>query len=83
MISPDKVETMIQTALPDAQVTVLSNDGEHFEVTVISSQFEGKRRVQQHQLVYGAVKEAMATEAIHALALNTLTPSESQQTSPN
>jgi acid stress-induced BolA-like protein IbaG/YrbA len=77
MISPDKVEVMIQTALPDAQVTVLSNDGEHFEVTVISSQFEGKRRVQQHQLVYGAVKEAMATEAIHALALNTLTPSES------
>jgi acid stress-induced BolA-like protein IbaG/YrbA len=77
MISPDKVETMIQTALPDAQVTVLSNDGEHFEVTVISSQFEGKRRVQQHQLVYGAVKEAMASEAIHALALNTLTPSES------
>jgi acid stress-induced BolA-like protein IbaG/YrbA len=83
MISPDKVEAMIQTALPDAQVTVLSNDGEHFEVTVVSSQFEGKRRVQQHQLVYGAVKEAMATEAIHALALNTLTPSESQQTSPN
>jgi acid stress-induced BolA-like protein IbaG/YrbA len=82
MISPDKVEAMIQTALPDAQVTVLSNDGEHFEVTVVSSQFEGKRRVQQHQLVYGAVKEAMATEAIHALALNTLTPSESQQTSP-
>jgi acid stress-induced BolA-like protein IbaG/YrbA len=77
MISPDKVETMIQTALPDAQVTVLSPDGEHFEVTVISSQFEGKRRVQQHQLVYGAVKEAMATEAIHALALNTLTPAES------
>jgi acid stress-induced BolA-like protein IbaG/YrbA len=77
MISPDKVEAMIQTALPDAQVTVLSPDGEHFEVTVISSQFEGKRRVQQHQLVYGAVKEAMATEAIHALALNTLTPSES------
>jgi acid stress-induced BolA-like protein IbaG/YrbA len=82
MISPDKVEAMIQTALPDAQVTVLSPDGEHFEVTVVSSQFEGKRRVQQHQLVYGAVKEAMASEAIHALALNTLTPSESQQTSP-
>jgi acid stress-induced BolA-like protein IbaG/YrbA len=77
MISRDKVEAMIQTALPDAQVTVLSPDGEHFEVTVVSSQFEGKRRVQQHQLVYGAVKEAMATEAIHALALNTLTPSES------
>jgi acid stress-induced BolA-like protein IbaG/YrbA len=76
MISPDKVETMIQTALPDAQVSVQSSDGEHFEVTVVSPQFEGKRRVQQHQLVYGAVKEAMATDAIHAFALNTMTPTE-------
>lgn len=77
MISPDKVETMIRSAMPDAQVNVQSPDGEHFEVTVISSQFEGKRRVQQHQLVYGAVKEAMASDAIHALALNTMTPAES------
>jgi acid stress-induced BolA-like protein IbaG/YrbA len=76
MISPDKVETMIKTALPDAQINVQSHDGEHFEVTVIAAAFEGKRRVQQHQLVYGAVKEAMATEAIHALALNTFTPNE-------
>jgi acid stress-induced BolA-like protein IbaG/YrbA len=76
MISPDKVETLIQTALPDAQINVQSHDGEHFEVTVVAAAFEGKRRVQQHQLVYGAVKEAMATEAIHALALNTFTPNE-------
>jgi acid stress-induced BolA-like protein IbaG/YrbA len=76
MISPDQVEIMIKTALPEAQINVQSPDGEHFEVTVVASQFEGKRRVQQHQLVYGAVKEAMATEAIHALALNTFTPAE-------
>jgi acid stress-induced BolA-like protein IbaG/YrbA len=76
MISPDKVETMIKSALPDAQINVQSHDGEHFEVTVIAPQFQGKRRVQQHQLVYKAVKEAMATEAIHALALNTFTPEE-------
>jgi acid stress-induced BolA-like protein IbaG/YrbA len=76
MISPDKVEAMILAALPDAQINVQSNDGEHFEVTIVAPQFAGKRRVQQHQLVYGALKEAMATEAIHALALNTFTPDE-------
>jgi acid stress-induced BolA-like protein IbaG/YrbA len=77
MISPDQVEAMIQTALPEAQIQVVSSDGEHFEVTVVAPQFEGKRRVQQHQIVYGAVQSAMATEAIHALSLNTLTPAES------
>lgn len=76
MISPDQVEAMIKAGLPDAQVTASSPDGEHFEVTVISSEFAGKRRVQQHQLVYGAVQQAMATEAIHALSLNTFTPEE-------
>jgi acid stress-induced BolA-like protein IbaG/YrbA len=76
MISPDQVEAMIKAGLPNAEVTVLSNDGEHFDVTVVSSSFEGKRRVQQHQLVYSAVKQAMASEAIHALALNTFTPNE-------
>ncbi|MGG6266436.1 BolA family protein [Leptolyngbya sp. AN03gr2] len=76
MISPDQVEAMIKTGLPDAQVAVNSPDGEHFEVTVISSEFAGKRRVQQHQLVYGAVKQALSTEAIHALSLNTFTPEE-------
>jgi acid stress-induced BolA-like protein IbaG/YrbA len=76
MISPDTVESMIRSAMPEAQVNVQSSDGEHFEVTVVATEFEGKRRVQQHQLVYGAVKEAMASEAIHALALNTFTPAE-------
>jgi acid stress-induced BolA-like protein IbaG/YrbA len=78
MISPDQVEAMIKSGLPDAQVQVqdLTGGGDHYQVTVVSSLFEGKRRVQQHQLVYGAVKQAMASEAIHALALNTFTPEE-------
>ncbi|MBD1822621.1 BolA/IbaG family iron-sulfur metabolism protein [Cyanobacteria bacterium FACHB-DQ100] len=76
MISPDQVEAMIKAGVPDAQVTAVSPDGEHFEVTVISPAFAGKRRVQQHQLVYGAVQQAMASEAIHALSLNTYTPEE-------
>jgi stress-induced morphogen len=76
MISPVKVEEMIKAELPDAQVQVqdLTGGGDHYQVTVVSSQFAGKRLVQQHQLVYRALQEAMSTEAIHALALKTYTP---------
>jgi stress-induced morphogen len=76
MISPDQVETMIKAELPDAQVQIqdLTGGGDHYQVVVVSSLFEGKGLVQQHQLVYGAVKQAMSTEAIHALALKTYTP---------
>jgi len=76
MISPQQVEEMIKAQLPDAQVQVedLTGGGDHYQVSVVSSQFVGKGLVQQHQLVYGALKQAMSTEAIHALALKTYTP---------
>lgn len=76
MISPDQVEAMIKAGLPDAQVKVedLTGGGDHYQATVISSEFEGRSLVQQHQMVYGAVREAMSSEAIHALALKTYTP---------
>lgn len=76
MVSPEQVKAMIEAKLPNSQVQVYSNDGEHFEVTVVSPQFEGKRLVQQHQMVYAAVQEAMSTNAIHALALKTYTPQD-------
>jgi acid stress-induced BolA-like protein IbaG/YrbA len=76
MISPDQVATMIQSGLPDADVQVqdLTGGGDHYQVVVVSSAFEGRSLVQQHQLVYGAVRDAMSSEAIHALALKTYTP---------
>jgi len=76
MISPDQVATMIKAGLPDAQVQIedLTGGGDHYQVTVVSSEFEGCSLVQQHQMVYRAVQEAMSSEAIHALALKTYTP---------
>ncbi len=76
MVSPDRVEVMIKNALPDARVQIqdLTGGGDHYQVVVVSSEFEGKTRVKQHQLVYGALKDAMSTEAIHALAVKTYTP---------
>ncbi len=78
MISPDQVATMIKASLQDAEVQVqdLTGGGDHYQVLVVSSAFEGQSLVKQHQLVYGAVREAMSSEAIHALALKTYTPAD-------
>lgn len=76
MITPSQVESMIKAGLPDAivQIQDLTGGGDHYQAVVVSAKFEGKSLVQQHQLVYGALKQAMATEEIHALALKTYTP---------
>ncbi len=76
MISLQQVEALIKAEIPDAQVQVqdLTGGGDHLQAIVVSSAFEGKSLVKQHQLVYGAVRQAMDTEAIHALALKTYTP---------
>lgn len=78
MISPNQVEKMIKAGLPDASVAVqdLTGGGDHYQVAVVSSAFEGLSLVKRHQLVYQAVNTAMASEAIHALSLETKTPEE-------
>ncbi len=74
MIAND-IERLIKTRIPDAVVTIrdLAGDGDHYAATVISESFRGKSRVQQHQLVYEALKTEMGG-ALHALALQTGTP---------
>ena len=76
MVHPDQVKAAITLAIPDAQVEIedLTGGGDHLQVTVISAAFDGLTRVRQHQLVYGALRQELATEAIHALALQTSTP---------
>ena len=76
MVQFDDVGAAIKRALPDAQVTVedLSGGGDHLQVSVVSTAFAGLSLIRQHQLVYAALKDELASEAIHALALNTTTP---------
>jgi acid stress-induced BolA-like protein IbaG/YrbA len=74
MISPEQVETLIKAKLPDAQIQALTSDGEHYEVIVVSSEFEGVGRVKQHQMVYGAVQQEMNSGILHAMSLKTYTP---------
>ena len=76
MITKEKVITLITNKLPDSKVTVENLKGnDHLQVKVISSMFDGLSLVKQHQLVYSALKEELASEAIHALALKTESPS--------
>ena len=75
MINNSKVVSLITNKLPDSLVKVENIKGnDHLQVTVISSKFNGLSLVKQHQLVYSALKEELASEAIHALALKTETP---------
>ncbi len=72
-----EIERMIKEALPDAVVEIrdLAGDGNHYAATVTSATFRGKSRVQQHQIVYGALKGNMGG-VLHALALTTAVPTE-------
>jgi stress-induced morphogen len=74
MVATD-IERLIRARLPDAEVTIrdLAGDGDHYAATVISESFRGKSRVQQHQIVYEALKAEMGGK-LHALALQTGTP---------
>jgi acid stress-induced BolA-like protein IbaG/YrbA len=75
-MNPKQIEDLINAALPGSQVSVKSGDNVHFEATVVSPDFAGKRPLQRHQLVYKALGDRMGGE-IHALQLETLTPEES------
>jgi stress-induced morphogen len=74
-MQPAEIEALIKAALPDAQITIedLAGDGDHYAATVISEAFRGRSRVQQHQLVYAALRGRMGGE-LHALALQTSAP---------
>ena len=71
-MSMSEIESMIREAFPDARVEVkdLAGDGNHYAASVVSAAFKGKNRVQQHQMVYAALKGRMGGE-LHALALTT------------
>ena len=73
----DEIERLIKEGLPDAQVTIqdLRGDGDHYAAQVVSGEFSGKSRVQQHQLVYRALQGRMGNE-LHALQLQTNAPGE-------
>jgi acid stress-induced BolA-like protein IbaG/YrbA len=69
------VQSLIEAGLPGAQAQVASADDTHFEAVIVAPQFEGKRMIQRHQLVYATLGARMGRE-IHALSMKVLTPGE-------
>ena len=74
MVTPDDVRRSIAAGLECEDLEV-AGDGRHFAALIVSREFEGKRLVQRHQLVYRALGERMREE-IHALSMQTLSPEE-------
>jgi acid stress-induced BolA-like protein IbaG/YrbA len=72
--TPAEVKRYIEQGLACEQVEV-GGDGRHFQALIVSSAFEGRSRVQRHQLVYAALGDRMREE-VHALSMKTLTPAE-------
>lgn len=73
MLSANELRDQIMNGLSCDHLEVLGDGGQHFEAVIVSPQFTGKNKVEQHQLMYQALGGRMRTE-IHALAMRTLTP---------
>jgi len=69
----DYIETLIKEALPDADIIIkdLAGDENHYSATIKSKVFKGKTKIEQHKMIYKALKGKMGNE-LHALALNTI-----------
>ena len=76
MVTPEQLKGWIESGFDGAQVSV-EGDGHHFEAMIVSDEFEGKSRIQRHQLVYAALGDKMKAE-VHALSMKTLTSAESE-----
>ncbi len=74
--TPDDVRRWIAEGLACEQLQV-DGDGRHFDALVVAAAFEGRSRVQRHQLVYAALGSRMR-EQVHALSIKALTPAEWQ-----
>ena len=77
MMPIDELQTMLEKAFPGGEIHLSSPmlDNNHFQLVLISDRFDGKNMVEQHQLVYQALGDAMR-EAVHALSLKTFTPDQ-------
>jgi acid stress-induced BolA-like protein IbaG/YrbA len=74
MVTPDSIKQGIEAGIACEHVEV-AGDGQHFQAVIVSAAFEGRSRVQRHQMVYAALGDRMREE-IHALSMKTLTAQE-------
>jgi stress-induced morphogen len=78
MISPDEIKETLAKALPVTLIETqdLTGGGDHWQLIIVSPDFEGKGLIDQHRMVNEALKEPMADQRIHALSLKTFSPAQ-------
>jgi acid stress-induced BolA-like protein IbaG/YrbA len=76
-MDPVEIKSLIEAGFDDAIVKVVSGDNTHFEALIVAREFEGKRSIARHQLVYKCLGTLVGNE-IHALSIRTMTPEEWQ-----
>jgi len=77
-MNPSEITALIAAGFDEADVRVMSDDNTHFQTVVIASEFEGKRSLARHQLVYKTLGTLVGNE-IHALSIRAFTPEEWRQ----
>ena len=77
-MTPDQLKVRIETLHPQtqAQVTDLTGTQDHYQVVVVSSAFEGKIMIEQHQMIMRILKEEIDSNEVHALSMKTFTPAQ-------
>jgi acid stress-induced BolA-like protein IbaG/YrbA len=70
-----EIQQRIERGIPDSRVEVVGEEA-HYSALIVSPAFEGKTRIEQHQMVYALLRDEMASQAVHALALKTMTVDE-------
>jgi acid stress-induced BolA-like protein IbaG/YrbA len=81
-VGPDDLKQRIERGIPGASARVEGADA-HFGAVVIAQAFEGKTRIEQHQMIYALFRDEMTSQEIHALSLKTCTPAEWERDKAN
>jgi stress-induced morphogen len=78
MITPEEIKEALSKAMPLQLVETqdLTGGGDHWQLIIVSPAFEGKGLLEQHRIVNDALREPMADQRIHALALKTYSPAQ-------
>jgi stress-induced morphogen len=76
LIDNEGLTALIRVDMPDAEVSIVDRTGtmDHFNVSVTSQAFRGKTLIEQHQLLYGALRAALKDGRVHAVELKTIIP---------
>ena len=81
MITPEEIKKTLSAALPVEVIETqdLTGGGDHWQVIIVSSAFDGKGLLEQHRMVNDVLKDPLADQRIHALSLKTYSPAQWQR----